>query len=74
MADNVPDDSELLDELNQLGAALGPFTGGILTDSLSETEQLSFGYRLVRLAGRIRARVEQQPFDTGLPGVDGDAL
>lgn len=74
MGSDVPDDHELLDELNQLGRELGPFTGGILTNTVSVTEQLAFGYRLIRLAGRIRARVEGQPFAAGPPGLDGDAL
>ena len=67
-------DHELLDELNQLGKDLGPFAGGILTRTLSVTEQLDFGYRLIRLARRIRARAEQQPFAIGPHSFDGDAL
>lgn len=53
------EDRALLDELNRLGAILGPFTGGILTNSLTVAEQLAFGYQLIGLAARIRARVEK---------------
>ena len=53
------EDRALLDELNRLGAVLGPFTGGILTNSLSVAEQLAFGHQLIALAGRIRARLEK---------------
>ena len=64
----VSDDRQLLDELCQLGEALGPFNAGILTNSLSVTEQLRFGYRLIRVAGLIRARAEHRPPDTGVNG------
>lgn len=60
-------DRELLDELSRLGEALGPFVGGILTDSLSVTVQLDFGHQLIALAGRIRARVETQSTAGELP-------
>ncbi|MGH3851534.1 MAG: hypothetical protein ACRDRT_17900, partial [Pseudonocardiaceae bacterium] len=73
-ADDTSSDYALLGELNRLGVALGPFTGGILTDSLSVTAQLDFGYRLIRLAGRIRARVEQKPFTAGSSGIDGEVI
>ena len=53
------EDRALLDELNRLGAALGPFSGGVLTNSLTVAEQLAFGYQLIALASRIRARVEK---------------
>ncbi|MGH3438843.1 MAG: hypothetical protein ACRDR6_25885 [Pseudonocardiaceae bacterium] len=68
------DDRSLLDELNKLGQELGLFTAGILTDSLSVTAQLDFGYRLIRLAGLIRARVEQEPFAAEPSGVDGEGI
>lgn len=55
------DDHELMAELNDLGQVLGPFTGGILTDRMSMSEQLDFGTGSFRLAGRIRARVERRP-------------
>ncbi|MGH3344178.1 MAG: hypothetical protein ACRDPK_15180 [Carbonactinosporaceae bacterium] len=64
----MSDDRQLVDELRQLGEALGPFNAGILTNTLSVTQQLSFGYRLVRVAGLIRARVEHRPPDTGVNG------
>lgn len=70
----VAGDHELLGELNELGRELGPFTGGILTKTVTVTEQLAFGYRLIRLAGRIHARVGQQPFVDRPPSFDGDAL
>lgn len=73
-SDGKPDDHELLGELNQFGRELGTFTGGILTNTLSVSEQLAFGYRLIRVAGLIRARVEQQPLVDEAPGFDGDAL
>lgn len=40
MPPNTADDRTLLDEFNRLGEALGPFVFGILTDTLSITEQL----------------------------------
>lgn len=64
----VSDDRQLLDELHQLGEALGPFNTGILTNTLSVTQQLGFGYRLIRVAGLIQARVEHRPPDTGVNG------
>ncbi|MGH3796479.1 MAG: hypothetical protein ACRDSP_16500 [Pseudonocardiaceae bacterium] len=68
------DDRILLNDLNRLGDALGPFAGGILTDSLSVTAQLDFGYRLISVASRIRMRVEQERTDSRRQTVDGDAL
>jgi hypothetical protein len=56
----VTDDRALLDELCGLGETLGPFIGGVLTNTLSITEQLDFGYRLIRVAGLIRTRVENK--------------
>lgn len=64
----VSDDRQLLDELRQLGEALGPFNAGILTNTVSVTEQLGFGYRLIRVAGLIQARVEHRPPDTDMNG------
>jgi hypothetical protein len=64
----VTDDRQLLDELCQLGEALAPFNAGILTNTLSVTEQLDFGYRLIRVAGLIRGRVENQYPSTGVNG------
>jgi hypothetical protein len=61
----VTDDQALLDELCGLGETLGPFLGGVVTNTLSVTEQLDFGYRLIRVAGLIRARVEHKNSDTG---------
>lgn len=63
----MSDDRQLLDELCQLGEALAPFNAGILTNTLSVTEQLDFGYRLIRVAGLVRGRVENRP-DTGANG------
>lgn len=70
----MSEDKQLLDELCQLGEALGPFNAGILTNTLSVSEQLDFGYRLIRVGGLVRTRVEQQSHEPGLPGVDGDVL
>jgi hypothetical protein len=67
-------DGELMDELNRLGEALGPFVFGILSDTLSVTEQLDFGYRLIAVAGRIRVRVQKLSIDHGPLSIDGDAL
>jgi hypothetical protein len=53
------DDCELLDELRRLSQALGPFADGIFANSLSVAEQLDFGYQLIKVAVRIRERVEQ---------------
>ena len=80
MLPNTADDHSLMDELNRLGKTLGPFVFGILSDTLSVSEQLDFGYRLIAVAGRIRARVEHQSVapgdqggDTSLAG-NGDGL
>ena len=62
----MTDDQALLDELCGLGETLGPFIGGVLTNTLSVTEQLDFGYRLIWVAGLMRTRVEQKNFDTGV--------
>jgi hypothetical protein len=61
----VTDDRALLDELSRLGETLGPFLGGVVTNMLSVTEQLDFGYRLIRVAGLIRMRVEHQQLAHG---------
>ena len=68
------EDRKLLNELNRLGDALGLFTGGILTNSLSVSEQLDFDYQLIALAGRIRARVEKKPIGHRSQAVDGEPL
>lgn len=62
------DDRQLLDELHGLAEAIGPFNSGILANTLSVTEQLDFGYRLIRVAGWVQARVEHGPPDTGVNG------
>lgn len=68
------EDRKLLNELNRLGDALGPFAGGILTDSLSAIEQLDFSYKLISLAGAIRARVEQKTPSNRPREIGGSAL
>lgn len=67
-------DRELMEDLNSLGETLGPFVFGILTDTLSVSEQLAFGYQLIAVAGRIRARVEKLPVDHQNPAIGGDVL
>lgn len=67
-------DPTLLDELSRLGEALGPFVFGILSDTLSISEQLAFGYQLIAVAGRIRTRVEQRSADQRSQVSNGDAL
>lgn len=57
------DDRTLLTALNHLGHTLGPFTGDILTNTVSVDEQLNFSYHLIAVAGRIRTRVERQSVD-----------
>lgn len=61
----MTDDRQLLEELRRLGEELGPFNTGIVTNTLPVTEQLDFGYRLIRVAGLIRRRVECEHPDAG---------
>lgn len=68
------DDRALLDEFNRRGEILGPFTGGILTDTLTVAEQLAFGYQLVSVAGLVRARVEKKPTDRRRRTAGGELL
>lgn len=70
MPPNTADDRTLMDELNRLGEALGPFVFGISSNTLSITEQLAFGYRLIAVAGRIRTRVEQRSVEPRHKGED----
>lgn len=68
------DDRTLMDELNRLGEVLGSFVFGTLTDTLSVTKQLAFGYQLIAVTERIRARVEKQSEGHGAQAGDGDGL
>ncbi|MCA1604156.1 MAG: hypothetical protein LC775_01425 [Acidobacteria bacterium] len=74
------DDRTLIDELGCISEALGPFVFGILSDTLSVSEQLAFGHQLIALGGRIRARVERQADSQRVqardasPAGDGEAL
>lgn len=68
MCPHTADDQALMNQLNSIGEAIGPFVFGLLSNTLSVSEQLAFGYRLIAIAGRIRTRVEQQaeePKDQG---------
>lgn len=56
-------DGQILDALAHVVEASGPFSFGLLTNTLSVTEQLDFSYQLIALAGRIRARVEKAAGD-----------
>lgn len=65
-------DDQLLASLALVVQASGPFSFGILTDTLSVTEQLGFGYKLIAAAGLIRTRVEETSGDYRLRITDGD--
>lgn len=67
------DGHHLLNELSHIADILAPFSFGILTNTLSITEQLDFGYKLIAAAGRIRMRVEKSAIDHRLRPTDGDA-
>lgn len=66
------DDYHLLDDLSHIGETLASFSGGILTNSLSVTEQLDFSYKLIAAASRIRTRVEKMSVDHRLRPTHGD--
>lgn len=51
-------DEQLLAALASVVEASGRFSFGVLTGSLSVTEQLDFGYKLIAVAGRVRTRAE----------------
>ncbi len=63
-----------MDELGRLGEALGPFVFGILADTLSVSEQLTFGHQLIAVGGRIRARVEKHAAGRRVQAEDGYGL
>lgn len=65
-------DEHLLGALAHVEEGSGRFSFGILTDTISVTEQLDFGYRLTSLACRIRARVEQTSSEYRCSTTDGD--
>lgn len=67
------DDYDLLNILGHIADTLAPFSFGILTNTLSVTDQLDFGYKLIAAAGRIRTRVEKTSADHRLRPTDGDA-
>lgn len=67
-------DDQILEALALVVQESGPFSFGILTDTLSVTEQLDFGYKLISAAGRIRTRVEKTSVNHRLQAVpDSDA-
>ncbi|MGH3933327.1 MAG: hypothetical protein ACRDTF_25500 [Pseudonocardiaceae bacterium] len=49
-------DRELLAMLGQAGARFGEIAVGLLEDSLTRDEQITFGHQLVDLAERFRQR------------------
>lgn len=66
-------DDQILEALALVVQASGPFSFGLLTNTLSVTEQLGFGYKLISAAGRIRTRVEKTSGDHRLRTADGNA-
>ncbi len=68
----VTDDRELLNELNQVGQELGPFTARILTNTASADQQFLFSYQLIRLAGEIQARAKNMPVRPAPHSTDGN--
>ncbi|MCA1605758.1 MAG: hypothetical protein LC775_09865, partial [Acidobacteria bacterium] len=67
------DDEHILETLAYVVQASGQPSFGILTNTLSVAEQLDFGYKLISLAGRIRARVEKVSVDHRYRTADGGA-
>ncbi|MDQ3275201.1 MAG: hypothetical protein M3Q39_09295 [Actinomycetota bacterium] len=51
----------ILQELNDISNATGEFVTGVLEDSLTYEEQITFALRLVGLAERIKERADQTP-------------
>ncbi|MCA1704724.1 MAG: hypothetical protein LC808_16255 [Actinobacteria bacterium] len=55
------DDRKLLNELQLLGQAIGPFALAVIEDRVSRDEQLTLGTLLVNIAERIRDRAVKTP-------------
>ncbi|MGH4013639.1 MAG: hypothetical protein ACRDSL_06830 [Pseudonocardiaceae bacterium] len=68
----TPDDHQLLHMLGYIDEALGRFSGGIVTNTLSVAEQLDFSHKLIAAAGRVRTRVEKTTVDHRLRSTNGD--
>jgi hypothetical protein len=66
-------DKHLLDALAHVVEGSGRFSFGIVTNTLSVTEQLDFSHKLIAAAGLIRARVERAADDRRLRATDADA-
>jgi hypothetical protein len=60
----------ILRELKDISNATGDFVAGVLGDSLSYEEQVTFALRLVRLAERIKDRADRTPVMV----VEGDVI
>ncbi|MGH8546455.1 MAG: hypothetical protein ACREX3_23140, partial [Gammaproteobacteria bacterium] len=64
-------DEQLLAALGHLVEEANPFSFGLLTNTLSITDQLDFTHKLIAAAGRIRTRVEKAACVHGLRTTDG---
>lgn len=51
----------ILEELKAITSASGEFTSGVLEDSLTYDDQITFALRLVGLAERIKERADRTP-------------